>query len=381
MAVELAPKSVAWRLPPAGFFIILAVLSLTLLGLVALFSATQSMHAEAHVLLKRQLLWLGIALVAGIFATFVNLSKTRVFAWILGMVTIFFLVLVLMPGIGITVNGATRWIALGPMRFQVSELAKLGMVVVLAHYLAANQRHMDHPIKGFIIPCMIIGIPGALIMLQPDFGTAFLCGLVGGIMLFLAGGRMKYILPSAGAALALFALAVWQDPVRLRRITAFLDMEGTRGDASYQLWQGILAFGAGGISGVGVGSGRQQMAFLPEAHTDFIFAIVGEEMGFIFTGAVVLLFMLIFLIGIIQLRRAPDLYQYLLVFGALALLTFQAIINIGVVTGCLPTKGISLPFISYGGSNLVFMFFFTGILLNGVRSWELKTHFYQAREL
>ncbi len=381
MALELAPKAVAWRLPPAGFFIVLAVFALTLLGLVALFSATQSMHADAGVLLKRQVIWLGLALVAGVFATFINLSKTRIFAWLLGLVSLIFLLLVLLPGIGVMVNGAQRWIALGPMRFQVSELAKLGMVVVLAHYLARNQRAMGHPIKGFIVPCMIIAVPCLLILRQPDFGTAFLCGLVGGIMFFLAGGRMRYILPTAGLALAGFAALVWHDPVRMRRITSFLDMEGTRGDASYQLWQGILAFGAGGVSGVGVGSGRQQMAFLPEAHTDFIFAIVGEEMGFIFTGGVVLLFLTIFLIGIVQLRRAPDLYQYLLVFGVLALLTFQAIINIGVVTGCLPTKGISLPFISYGGSNLVFMFLFTGIILNGVRSWELPPQFHRAREL
>jgi cell division protein FtsW len=381
MALELAPKSVAWRLPPAGFFIVIAVLALTLLGLVALFSATQSMQADASVLLKRQLIWLGLALIAGVFATFINLGKTRIFAWLLGFVALFFLVLVLFPGIGVMVNGAQRWLAIGPMRFQVSELAKLAMVVVLAHYLARNQRAMGHPIKGFVVPGLIIGVPFVLIIRQPDFGTAFLCGLVGGVMLFLAGGKLRYILPTAGFGLVVFGFMVYQDPVRLRRITAFIDMEGTRGDASYQLWQGILAFGAGGITGVGVGSGRQQMAFLPEAHTDFIFAIVGEELGFIFTGGVVLLFFLIFLIGIIQLRRAPDLYQYLLVFGVLIMLTFQAIINIGVVTGCLPTKGISLPFISYGGSNLLFVFIFAGILLNGVRSWELPVRLHRAREL
>lgn len=190
-------------------------------------------------------------------------------------------------------------------------------------------------------------------------------------MLFLAGVHLKYLIPTALVALTGFSVAVYLDPVRLQRITSFLDVEGNRSDSAYQLWQGILAFGAGGIQGVGLGAGRQQMSFLPEAHTDFIFAIVGEELGFVFTAGVVVLFMTLFFIGILQLKRAPNLYQYLLVMGALLFITFQALINIGVVTGCLPTKGMSLPFISYGGSNLVFMFVLTGIILNGFRSWEL----------
>ena len=190
-------------------------------------------------------------------------------------------------------------------------------------------------------------------------------------MLFLAGVRLKFLIPTALAALALFAVAIYNDPVRLQRITSFLDVEGNRDDTAYQLWQGILAFGAGGLHGVGLGEGRQQLSFLPEAHTDFIFAIVGEEGGLFFTSGVVLLFMTIFFIGVLQLKRAPDLYQYLLVMGALLFITLQALINIGVVTGCLPTKGMSLPFISYGGSNLVLMFVLIGIILNGFRSWEM----------
>jgi len=190
-------------------------------------------------------------------------------------------------------------------------------------------------------------------------------------MLFLAGLRLKFLIPTAVISLTLFSVAVYHDPIRLKRITSFLDVEGNRTDSAYQLWQGILAFGAGGIEGVGLGEGRQQMSFLPEAHTDFIFAIVGEELGFIFTAGVVVLFMTLFFIGFLQLNRAPNLYQYLLVVGALLFITFQALINIGVVTGCLPTKGMSLPFISYGGSNLVLMFTLTGIILNGFRSWDL----------
>ncbi len=380
MNVDLAQKSYFLRLPPTGFLVVVCVLGLTLLGLVVLFSASQSMHENPAFLLRRQITWLGLALCAGAVAMFIDLEKIRPFIWILALSSLVLLIIVLIPGIGIRVNGAQRWLGFGSVRFQVSEFGKLGLIFLLAHYLAVNRRRMSEMVAGFFIPCTIIGLFCALIILEPDFGTALLCGVVGGTLLFLAGAKLRYLIPAGIGALALFAVAVWHDPVRLRRVTSFLDMEGTRSDASYQLWQGILAFGAGGLGGVGVGSGRQQMAFLPEAHTDFIFAIVGEELGFFFTAGVVALFLTIFLIGVIKLRNAPNLYQYLVVFGALIMLTFQALINIGVVTGCLPTKGISLPFISYGGSNLVFMFIFIGILLNGVRTWELPRA-YRARDL
>lgn len=360
-----------WRIPPIGLFIIFIVVGLTFLGLVVLFSASQSMHDDPTVLLRKQLIWLGLATVAGGIAMIVNLEALRDYAYLLAAGAALLLLLVLIPGIGVEVNGARRWMDFGFMRLQVSEVGKLGLLFVMAHYLAGHRRDLDHPVKGFLLPCGLLAIICGLIILEPDFGTAFLCGAVGGCMMFLAGVRLKFLIPTAIAALTLFSVAVYHDPVRLQRITSFLDVEGNRSDSAYQLWQGILAFGAGGLHGVGLGAGRQQMSFLPEAHTDFIFAIVGEELGFVFTAGVVVLFMTLFFVGVLQLKRAPNLYQYLLVMGALLFVTFQALINIGVVTGCLPTKGMSLPFISYGGSNLVFMFALTGIILNGFRSWEL----------
>lgn len=354
-----------------GFFIFAIVIALTFLGLVVLFSATQSMHSDPATLLKKQLIWLGFATVAGAVAMIVNLEALREYAYWLGIAGVLLLVLVLVPGIGVRVNGAQRWMDFGFMRLQVSEIGKLGLLFALSHYLAVHRRFMHDVRKGFLYPCIILGIVCGLIFLQPDFGTAFLCGVVGGILLFLSGVYLRYLIPTGIAALLLFSVAVYQDPVRLQRITSFLDVEGNRGDSAYQLWQGILAFGAGGWYGVGLGQGRQQLSFLPEAHTDFIFAIVAEELGFFFTVGIVLLYMTLFFAGVLQLRRAPNLYQYLLVMGALLFMTFQALINIGVVTGILPTKGMSLPFISYGGSNLVLMFTLTGIILNGFRSWEL----------
>jgi cell division protein FtsW len=360
-----------WRLPPIGLFIVFIVIGLTFLGLVVLFSASQAMHDDPTILLRKQLIWLALATLAGAVAMLVNLEALREYAYVLAAGSAVLLLLVLIPGIGVEVNGARRWMDFGFMRLQVSEVGKLGLLFAMAHYLASHRRDLDHPVKGFLLPCGLLAIICGLIILEPDFGTSFLCGAVGGCMLFLAGVRLKFLIPTAVAALTLFSIAVYHDPVRLERITSFLDVEGNRGDSAYQLWQGMLAFGAGGLHGVGLGAGRQQMSFLPEAHTDFIFAIVGEELGFVFTAGVVILFMTLFFIGVLQLKRAPNLYQYLLVMGALLFVTFQALINIGVVTGCLPTKGMSLPFISYGGSNLVFMFTLTGIILNGFRSWEL----------
>lgn len=373
MAQHTAGRSASLRLPPAGVFVCLVVIALTLLGLVALFSASQAMHDDPSVLLRKQVTWLVIAIAAGVFTMQINLEALRPLSYFLGAGAILALVAVLIPGVGVTVNGAQRWIDFGPMRLQVSEIGKLGLLFALAHYLSNNKRYLDQFLRGFAIPCGILGLFCGLILLEPDFGTTFLCGAVGGVLLFLAGMRLKFLIPAAVVALTGFAILVYNDPVRLARITSFLDVEGNRSDSAYQLWQGILAFGAGGLQGSGLGAGRQQMSFLPEAHTDFIFSIIGEELGFFFTAGVVVLFITLFFVGVIQLKRAPGLYQYLLMMGALLFITFQALINIGVVTGCLPTKGISLPFISYGGSNLVFMFALTGIILNGFRTWEFST--------
>ncbi len=373
MKASTASAKSLWRLPPAGVFLSLIVICLTFLGLVILFSASQAMHANPTVLLRKQLIWLVIATLCGACAMLINLDALRPYVYLLVGGSILLLFAVLIPGIGVTVNGAQRWIDFGPMRLQVSEIGKLGLLFSLAHYMATNRRMIDDFIRGFMAPVFILTVICVLIILEPDFGTGFLCGAVGGTMLFLAGVRLRFLIPTGFFALTLFAIAIYNDPVRFARITSFLDVEGNRSDSSYQLWQGILAFVAGGFDGVGLGDGRQQLSFLPEAHTDFIFAIVGEELGFVFTAGVVILFMTLFFVGVMQLKRAPNLYQYLLFVGALLLITYQALINIGVVTGCLPTKGMSLPFISYGGSNLVLMFTLTGIILNGFRSWRMPT--------
>lgn len=351
--------------------ILSCTVALTALGISILFSATAHFpNSSPHFFISRQLMWLGVAVLAGGVVSVINLEKVRALAWPVMGLCLIGLILTLIPGVGVEVNGARRWLPMGIGRLQISEFTKLGLVFCLAAYLGSNQRKMDTFWIGFFWPSVFIAIPVGLIFLQPDYGTAALTAAVGGTLLFLAGARLRYLVPVAISGLGLFAVAVYFNPVRFGRILSFMDVEAHRMDGAYQLWQAILAFGTGGVSGVGLGNGRQQLAFLPEAHTDFILAVLAEELGFFFTGAVLALFVLLFLAGVFHLRKAPNLYQFLLITGALLVLSVQAIINMGVVTGTLPTKGISLPFISYGGSNLVVVFIIVGLLINTSIAWS-----------
>jgi cell division protein FtsW len=299
-----------------------------------------------------------------------DFDKWRRWSWWLAAAAIILLVLVLVPGVGLKINGARRWLDIGPMNMQVSDVAKIGYIFLLARYFSLVQRDRGTFLKGFLLPVSVIGVFFMLILAQPDFGTAFLFALVGGCLLFLAGASLKYLVPSAVAGGCLFGLAIFHDPVRMGRILAFMDVEGNRSEGAYQLWQGIIGFGMGGLRGVGLGNGRQQLAFLPEAHTDFIFPIIGEELGLVFTLSVVVAFAILFLVTWHQLQKAPNLHQFLLVSGALLFITLQAMVNMGVATGCLPTKGMSLPFISYGGSNLVVTYFLLGIICRSIWIWN-----------
>lgn len=351
--------------------IVVCVAALLAIGLSVLFSASSTVRGTTPTTyLYKQLIFLAMALGAGWVTARADLEQLRKFTWIAAGIALFMLVLVLIPQIGISVKGSRRWLGLGGVRLQVSEFAKLALIFSLAHYLALNQNRLHDFVQGFVKPCLIIGAFAGLILVEPDFGTAFLAGAIGLILLFLAGARLKFMLPTAAIALTGFVVLVLHNPNRLRRITSFLDVEAHRGDGAYQLWQAILAFAAGGVDGVGLGNGRQQNAFLPEAHTDFIFAILGEELGLVFTLTVVALFVAIFIAGLMHVRRAPNLFQFLLVTGCLLLICLQAIVNLGVVTGMLPTKGMSLPFISAGGSNLLLMGFLVGIIVNTARTWE-----------
>lgn len=359
-------------------YMVVASIGLTMIGLVMLFSAGAVRGAQD--LLLKQLIWVVISFLVGWYASVVNLEWLRNRAVIIFAFCIVALVLTLVPGIGVKVNGAQRWIGLGPLRIQPSEFAKVGIIVMLAKYFADEQREIRTFFRGFICPSLLVGSICGLIILQPDFGTCFLCGAVGATLMFLAGVSLKWLLPVVGLAVSAFSVLVYFDPVRIRRVTSFLDVEANANDSAYQLWQGMLAFGVGGLEGVGLGMGRQQMYFLPEAHTDFIFPVIGEELGLVATFSILIAFLCMFFAVGIKLRQVSRLHEYVLAMGALLFVILQAIINMGVVTGCLPTKGMSLPFISYGGSNLVVTFILVGIIINVIRKKDNPAPI-QAREI
>ena len=363
-----APPRRQLAITPASV-ILVCVSALLAIGMAVLYSASSRAVGGSTAYLYKQLIFLALAIGGGWVMARTDLEQLRKFAWIIGVAAGVGLLLVLIPHIGITVKGSRRWLGFGGVRLQVSEFAKLAMVFCVSHYLAVNQNKLHDFVKGFVLPCALVGGFAVLILAEPDFGTALLTGAIGVGLLFLAGGRLRFLLPSVSLALMAFVVLIIHNPNRLRRITAFMDVEGNRTEGAYQLWQAILAFAAGGIDGVGLGNGRQQQSFLPEAHTDFIFAILGEEMGLIFTLLVVGLFVTIFIAGLMHVRRAPNLFQFLVVTGCLLLICLQAIINFAVVTGLVPTKGMSLPFISAGGSNLLLMGLLVGIIINSAHTW------------
>ena len=353
---------------PAMVILVCAV-ALTILGLTILFSASASYRQGPYYYLNKQFIGVGFAVAGCLLAGLLDFEYVRRYAWFVGGAAVVALLLVLVPHVGIAVKGSRRWLGIGFLRLQVSEFAKLAMVFCLAHYLALNQTRISEFRRGFVYPLGIIGVFAGLILLEPDFGTAALTVAVGLSLLFLAGARWRYIVPTLLAVGGLFAVMVALNPNRARRAPAFLDVQGTKMGGTYQLSQALASFAAGGAEGAGLGQGRQQLNFLPEAHTDFIFAVVAEELGLVFTMGVVALFAAIFIAGWVHLRRAPNLFQYLLVAGALLLICLQAIINLGVVTGLFPTKGMSLPFLSAGLSNLILMGLLVGIFINTQRNW------------
>ncbi len=357
--------------------IAVCALGLTFIGLTILFSASAWFKKGPYFYLNKQLIGVVVAIGLCFVVSRMNLDYLRRYAWWIAGTCLVLLVLV--KTVGISVNGSRRWLGYGSMRLQVSEFAKLGMVFCLAHYLALNQTRIGELKRGFMYPLLLIIAFAGLTFIEPDFGVAALMMAVGLVLLFLAGAKWRYIVPAILAVGGLFTAAVMSNPNRLRRMTEFLSE-----DKSYQLRQGIAAFAAGGVDGAGLGQGRQQLSYLPEAHTDYIFSVVGEELGLIATMAVLVAFTAILIAGLVHLRRAPNLFHFLLVLGCVLLICVQAIINMGVVTGVFPTKGMSLPFISAGLSNLMLMGLLLGVIMNTQRNWgrvSLSTRVSTMREV
>jgi len=352
--------------------LVFCVAALLSLGMVMLYSSSMT-QVGAHYLIM-QLIWGAFGICFCVAATAIDYRWLKKLAWPLFVISLASLVLVLVlkdhrvGGLSAPkINGARRWFDFHGLRFQPSELARLVLVILVAWYGSYFQRQMPTFKKGILIPGLFIAPMLVLILREPDFGSTMLLATVCGVLLVLAGARLWYLAPPVGAGVLGFAWLLWHDPVRRERILAFLHPEKYKNGVGYQSWQAMIALGSGGWTGLGLGNGRQKLGFVPEHHTDFILSIIGEELGLVATLLVVLLFVVLVICGLFIASRARDSFGMLLASGLTMLIGLQAAINIGVVTSALPNKGMPLPFISYGGSNLLAMLTCVGLLLSVAR--------------
>jgi cell division protein FtsW len=344
------------------------VAALLALGLVMLYSSSMT-QVGAHYLMM-QLVWCVFGFALCVTMTALDYERLKKFAWPFFILALFLLVLVLVPmphHITARINGARRWFNFGGIRLQPSELGKLALIILLAWYGDRFQRKMTTLKWGIIFPGALIALMLGFIFVEPDRGTTILLAAVGGSILLLAGVQWKFIVPPVILAIAGLTVSILPDPMRMRRIFSWLDPEEHKNGVGYQAYQAMIALGSGGWFGLGLGNGRQKLGFVPEHHTDFIFSIIGEELGLVATLLVIVAFVIIVLCGIYIALHARDTFGLLLAAGVTLLIGLQAAINIGVVTSALPNKGLPLPFISYGGSNLLAMLTCVGILFSVAR--------------
>jgi len=357
---------------PATFVLLLLVIgALTVIGLVMVLSASsvQALRTQGSswYFFNRQLLWVALGTAALIATSRVDYRLWRRIAIPVLGVSMAMMVLVLVPGVGVRVSGSSRWLGAGPFRMQPSELAKLGLLLFSADLLARRSdrvrewRQTTRPVMGFL------GAVALLLLLQPDLGTTLVTGAIVFGVLFLAGTPMTWMGGLGAGAGALTLVLAKVEPYRWRRMTSFLNPFADASNTGYQAAQGRIAMANGGLSGVGLGESRAKWGFLPAAHTDFIFAILGEELGLAGSLAVVLLFAAFTFLGARAALRAPDRFGFLLAGGITAWVVGQTVINIGAVVGLLPITGVPLPFVSSGGSSLIPMMAAMGMLLNVTR--------------
>ncbi|HWF19341.1 MAG TPA: putative lipid II flippase FtsW [Verrucomicrobiae bacterium] len=350
----------------ATSILVVCVAALLALGMVMLYSSSMADKGGGH-LLQMQIVWCSLGLLGCSVAASIDYRKLKIFALPLFVLAVALLVLVMLPHFGSKVNGARRWFRVGGVQFQPSELAKLALIIAVAWYGDQFQRKLGDFKRGLVFPALLIGTVLGLIFIEPDRGTTILMAAVSAGMLFVAGARWKYVVPPVILGAAGLAFSLLYDPMRTKRIFAWLHTDEHKMDTGYQAYQAMLALGAGGWTGLGLGNSREKLGFLPEHNTDFIFSIIGEELGLVATLLVVVAFVLLVICGIYISSHASDNFGTLLGCGVTFLIGLQAFINIGVVTSALPNKGLPLPFISYGGSNLLMMLTAVGLLLSIAR--------------
>jgi len=359
----------------SAYILFLAVLGLLVIGIVMLFSTSAfalDSHGDVYFFIKRQAIWFGIGLVVCTFVALIDYHFWQRTWWLWFALALVTLILCYIPHLGMRINGSRRWVGLGQLTFQPSELAKLTAIFFLAAWFSRYEKAGNNVIYGFLIPLAIISLLAGLILGEVDLGTTALLGTTAFVVMFVAGANPLWLGITSFVGLSAIAVVATQISERMGRLSAFLHPQNFKEDAGLQQMQALIAWGSGGMEGLGLGNGRQKMLYLPYAHTDFIFPIIGEELGLRFSLLVVFLFVVIIVCGIMIALHAKDRFGLLLGCGVVSLLALQAAVNIGVTTSLLPNKGLPLPFISYGGSNLVTCLFGVGLLLNIYRQGILE---------
>ena len=348
--------------------ILLLAVCLTCLGVVMVFSSSSIMavraHADSLYFLKRQ----GLFALAG-FSSLALMARfdyhhLRKLAVPLMFCCLLLLTLVLVPGVGRKVGGAVRWLPIGGFSFQPAELAKLGLIIFMAYSLARKKDKLKSLKVGFLPYMGLLLVLLALLLLQPDLGSALTIGVVAVMMLLVAGTRLIYVVGLGAAAVPILYFLVMSVDYRRQRVMAFLNPWDDPSNSGFQIIQSWIAFGSGGAVGKGLGQSKQKLFYLPEAHTDFIFSVIGEELGFVGVLVISAMFLMLVLRGFRAALHAPDEFGCYLAFGMSLLLGLEAFVNMAVVMGMVPTKGMALPFLSYGGSSLLMSLAAIGIILN-----------------
>jgi len=341
------------------------ILTLTGIGIAMSYSASAVYALKAfgdpYYFLKKQLLWFAIGFVLMLVFMRIDYRSYMKYTKVLLLASIVALALVLIPGIGHSAKGSVRWLGLGPVAFQPAEFVKVVVVIYLAKVFSSEAD--DHFIR-LLIPVIIVAVIFLMIIVQPDFGTAIDILIVSVFILFVSGFPFTYLLTLFVTSIPMFYLMISLAQYRKDRIVAFMNPWAYRYGIGYHIIQSFIAFKKGGFLGVGLGNGTQKLSRLPEPHTDFIYAVIGEEAGLVGTVLIVVLFAAVLWRGIVVSTEAQDNFGRLLAVGLSLMIVVQAFINMGVVTGALPTKGIPMPFISYGGSSLLSNMIAAGILLN-----------------
>ena len=348
--------------------LLLIVLILVIIGIVMVYSSSSISAANRFgngtYFLERQVCFAAIGFLLMLLAMKIRYQVIKRFVYPILILNLFLLILVVIPGIGTTIGGSTRWFRIGSLSFQPSEFAKLALIIFLAYSLSNKENKIKSFSIGFLPHLIVTLFMFALVLLQPDFGTAMVLLSLFFILIFVAGSKIRYLASLIGVTSVGCYFLVSSVGYRLDRITAFLNPWKDPTATGFQIIQSFLAFGSGGLWGAGIGNGKQKLFYLPEPHTDFIFSIIGEELGFCGVLLVIILFIILSYCGIKICIKAPDLFGTYLALGITSLIVLHAAINLGVVMGLLPTKGSTLPFISYGGTSLVVNLISVGILLN-----------------